>query len=104
MVTVRTATAKFLGIKGSRSSIFFADADKLNGQAELARDGDDHAALGGAVELGQEGWGRARLCDSRTRFMPASCIQTPPLCFDGNSESYYVQYCLQSVKTRITFL
>jgi hypothetical protein len=37
----------------------FAEADELDRDAEVALDGDDDAALGGAVELGQDDPGDA---------------------------------------------
>jgi len=46
--------SKLLGVEGLQVVRLFAEADELDGQAELLLDGDDHAAFAGAVELGHD--------------------------------------------------
>src|SRR6185437_13694792 len=41
-------------VKGHHVVNLLAGADETNGQAELARDRDDNAALGGAIEFRQD--------------------------------------------------
>src|SRR4029450_11088652 len=48
-----------VGVKGGEVVGALAEADQLDGDAEVALDGDDDAALGGAVELGQDDPGDA---------------------------------------------
>ena len=48
------------GVEGNHVVNLFAGADEANRQAQFARDGDDDAALGGAVELGEDDAGDAR--------------------------------------------
>ena len=48
------ASTKASGSKGARSSGPSPRPDELDGHAELALHRDDDAALGGAVELGQD--------------------------------------------------
>jgi len=43
-----------VGLEQGQVFGLFADADVLDRQADLLADGDDDAALGGAVELGQD--------------------------------------------------
>ena len=53
------------------SSSLFADADEADRQAEFAGDGDDDAALGGAVELGEDDAGDAGGLGEQTRLLQA---------------------------------
>ena len=48
-----------LGVEGNEVVDLFAGADKTDGEAEFARDGDDDAAFGGAIELGENDAGDA---------------------------------------------
>ena len=48
------------GVERNQIVDLFAGADETNGEAEFARDGDDDAAFGGAVELGEDDAGDAR--------------------------------------------
>ena len=56
---------KCFGVERFQVVDLFADADKLDRQADSLTDGDDHAAFGGAVEFGQhdagavDGFGKA---------------------------------------------
>src|SRR3989475_9194755 len=50
---------KRLRVKGHQVLYLFSNADETNGQAKLAHDGDDDAALGRAVELGEHDAGDA---------------------------------------------
>ena len=45
---------KFSGVKRQQVLDLLPDANELNGQAQFAGDGDDHAAFGRAVEFGQD--------------------------------------------------
>ena len=45
---------EIFGVEGFDVFGFFAEADEFDGQIELVADGDDDAALGGAVEFGEE--------------------------------------------------
>src|SRR5580692_1031371 len=42
-----------LSVEGNEVVDLFAGADETNGQAKFARDGNDDAAFGGAIELGE---------------------------------------------------
>jgi len=44
---------KFFRVKGQQIAHLLAHTDKPDGQAEFARDGDHHAALRSAIELGE---------------------------------------------------
>ena len=50
---------EFFGIEGQQVVHLLADADVADGQVQLARDGHHDAALGGAVELGENDAGDA---------------------------------------------
>src|ERR1700761_9471113 len=50
-----------LRVEGDEMVDFFARADEAEGEIQLARDGDDYAALSGAVEFGEHDAGDSGL-------------------------------------------
>jgi len=58
-VVVEKRVGVGLGVEGDEVVDLFAGADEADGQAEFAGDGDDDAAFGGAVELGEDDAGHA---------------------------------------------
>ena len=59
------------GENSSRSVHLFADADEADGQIHLLGDGDGDAALGGAVELGEDDAGDAGGLRKQPRLLQA---------------------------------
>src|SRR5271165_608030 len=69
---------KFFRIKGQQIANFLAHADKSHREAQLARDGHNHATLRGAVEFGQHDAGHPRRLREQPSLLQAvltgSCV------------------------------